>query len=184
MQPGRACFFAHLDDDAGVEAEMAARAQNRFHRREVHQMLALVVGCPAPIKAVAIFGQRPGIAAVSPFTLHPGYGVAVAIGQDGWQAVAFAAFGDQEWAFADGVRGDASGEAHAGKTRGDGLVQISEKGARPRLWLAFCGMADPVGVFSKEGAIVEGGFGGGDGGLAGHTVVQSCLRMAQDHRRR
>ena len=61
VQAGRADFFAHLEQDLGVEAEpAAAHRQHAGQSREVDAVLALVVGCAPAIPAFTVDLQRPG----------------------------------------------------------------------------------------------------------------------------
>src|SRR6185437_8020178 len=53
-QLGRSDFFAHLDDELGVEAEPpAASLMNGAQRRQIDRMLPLVVGAAAAVNAIA-----------------------------------------------------------------------------------------------------------------------------------
>ena len=55
----RSHFLSHLDQHLHVEAEPAAFGQHRCERRDVHPVLALVVGSSAAVDALAFDGDRP-----------------------------------------------------------------------------------------------------------------------------
>ena len=81
---GRADLFAHLDDEFGIEAELAAAGlAHRAERGHVDAVLALVVGGAAAIEANARNRRAPGIAAVAPLALHAVDDVAMAVDQHG-----------------------------------------------------------------------------------------------------
>src|SRR5579859_7655300 len=73
VQVGRADLLSHLDQEFGIEAELAAAGlAHGLKRGEVDRVLTLVVGGAAAIDAV-----------VAPFTDHAIDDIAMAIDQDG-----------------------------------------------------------------------------------------------------
>ena len=86
VQVGRADLLAHLDQEFGIEAELAAaRLAHRAQRGKIDAVLALVVGGAAAIDAVADRGRRPGIETAAPFAFHAVDDVAMAVDQHGRQ---------------------------------------------------------------------------------------------------
>ena len=80
----RADLLAGLDDEFGIEAELAAaRLANRTQRRQIDAVLALVVGGAAAIDALAFGGRLPRIEIVAPFAGHAVDDVAMAVGEHG-----------------------------------------------------------------------------------------------------
>src|SRR5262245_10957604 len=64
---GRADLLAHLDDEFGVETELAAAHRaDRTQRRKIDAVLPLVVGGAAAIDAVADRRDAPGIETFPP----------------------------------------------------------------------------------------------------------------------
>src|SRR3954469_4302740 len=85
-QVGRADLLAGLDDEFGVEAELAAAGlAHGTQGREIDAVLALVVGGAAAIDALALGGGFPGIEIVAPFACHAIDDIAMAIGEHSWQ---------------------------------------------------------------------------------------------------
>jgi hypothetical protein len=52
-QPGRADFFAGLDQEHRIEAEPASNLQHAIERRHVDRVLALIVGGAAAVEPLA-----------------------------------------------------------------------------------------------------------------------------------
>ena len=95
-QIGRADLLAGLDDEFGVEAELAAAGlADRAQRRHVDAVLALVVGGAAAIDAIAFGRGLPRIEVVAPFADHAVDDVAMAIGQHRQQRGILAIFRQQ-----------------------------------------------------------------------------------------
>ncbi len=95
-QIGRADLLPGLDDEFGVEAELAAaRLAHHRERRHVDAVLALVVGGAAAIDALALDGGPPGIEIVAPFAGHAVDDVAMAVGEHGRQRSILAIVGEQ-----------------------------------------------------------------------------------------
>ena len=103
-------------------------------------MLAFVIGRATPIEPIANFGDLPGVQTLLPHALLPPYGIAVTIGQDHGQALAFDPFPkEQRAAFGIGIVEDFTDEAHCLEPRLHGLGQVAERlaaGFRRRV-LAF-----------------------------------------------
>ena len=82
----RADLLAGLDDEFGIEAELAAaRLAHRTQRRQIDAVLALVIGGAAAIDAIAFRRRPPRIEIVAPFADHAVDDVAVAVGEHGRQ---------------------------------------------------------------------------------------------------
>src|SRR5215472_15844008 len=69
-QSRRAHFLSRLDQELGIEAEPATRAQHGGERAQIDAVLALVVGGAAAIKALAAFLEPPGGEPVDPLPLE------------------------------------------------------------------------------------------------------------------
>ncbi|MGY4422759.1 hypothetical protein ACVWY2_005208 [Bradyrhizobium sp. JR6.1] len=92
----RADLLAGLDDELGVEAELAAaRLLHRAQRGHVDRMLALVVGGAAAVDAVALDRGLPRIEPVAPFADHAVDDVTMAVGQYGRPRGIFLVVGEQ-----------------------------------------------------------------------------------------
>ena len=98
----RSDLLAGLDDEFGIEAELAAAGlADRAQRRHVDAVLTLVVGGAAAIDALALGRGLPRIEIVAPFADHAADDVAMAIGQDGQQRRILAIVRQQIGALAD-----------------------------------------------------------------------------------
>ena len=127
-QIGRADLLAGLDDEFGIEAELAAaRLAHRAQGREIDAVLPLVVSRAAAIDALASGRGLPRIEIVAPFTLHALDHVAVAIGEDGRQRGILAIIRQQIRPPAGRRFDQARGEAEFGKGR---LQVLDEIGAQ------------------------------------------------------
>ena len=147
IQIGRADLFAHLDQEFGVEAELAAaRLAHRAQRGEIDAVLALVVGSAAAIDAVVDRRHLPGIEPAAPFADHAIDDVAVAVDQDGRQCVALTMLRDEERRLAAGGFHQPALEIELGKGRTHFLFEIgAQLGLTPGA-LAF----GPVGDTAPE----------------------------------
>src|SRR5882762_7713739 len=78
----RADLLAGLDDEFGVEAELAAASlADRAQRRHVDAVLAFIIRRATAIDTLALGGGLPGIEIIPPFADHAVDDVAMAIGQ-------------------------------------------------------------------------------------------------------
>ena len=126
----RADLLTGLDDEFGIEAELAAaRLANRTQRRHIDAVLPLVVGRAAAVDALA-FGRRPPrIEIVAPFADHAVDDVAMAIGEHGRARGVLAILRQQIRSLA-GRRFDQSRrEIELGKSRLQVLFEIGAQGA-------------------------------------------------------
>src|SRR4051812_160485 len=98
-QAGRAHFLAGLDQHFGIEAELAARLQDRRQRADIDAVLALFVGRAAAIEAGSLRLQAPGRQALRPLRILPADHVTVAVGEDGHRRWILDPFSVQEWPF-------------------------------------------------------------------------------------
>ena len=125
IQIRRADLFAHLDQEFGVEPELAAaRLAHRAQRGEIDAVLALVVGSAAAIDAVVDRRHLPGIEPAAPFADHAIDDVAVAVDQDGRQRVALTILRDKERRLAAGGFHQPALEIELGKGRPHFLFEI------------------------------------------------------------
>src|SRR5207248_2572596 len=93
----RADLLSHLDDELGVEAELAAAGvAHRAECSHVDTVLALVVGGAAAVEARARNRGAPGIAALAPLAFHAVDDIAMAVDQQGRRRLALVVFGEQE----------------------------------------------------------------------------------------
>ncbi len=100
-QIGRADLFAGLDDEFGVEAELAAaRLADRRERRQIDAVLAFIIGGAAAIDALALCRGPPWIEIVAPLACHAVDDIAMAIGEHGRQRRILMVIGKQIGAFA------------------------------------------------------------------------------------
>ncbi len=98
----RADLLAGLDQELGIEAELAAaRLADGAQRRHVDAVLTLVVGGAPAIDAIAFGRGLPRIKIVAPFADHAAHDVAMAIGQDRQQRRILAIVRQQIRALAD-----------------------------------------------------------------------------------
>src|SRR5437868_12853950 len=94
----------------------------------------------------------------------------MAIAEDGRRSTRLAPLGDQHRAAADWVCDDLAGKAEPGKRWSDLVGEIGAQHRRALLDLAFRRDRDAAGEIGGKAALVEIGFGGGDGGGATHAV--------------
>ena len=155
-QIGRADLLAGLDDELGVEAELAAAGlAHGAQCREIDAVLPFIVGRAAAIDAVAFGRDRPRIEIVAPFAFHAVDHVAMAIGKDGRQRSILAIVRQQIWPLAGRGFNQARGEPEFGKGRLQVLHEIStQRLARPRI-LAFRAIGNPAAEFSEKRAGME-----------------------------
>ncbi len=155
-QIGRADLLAGLDDEFGIEAELAAaRLAHRAQGREIDAVLPLVVSRAAAIDALASGRGLPRIEIVAPFAFHALDHVAVAIGEDGRQRGILAIISQQIRPPAGRRFDQARGEVEFGKGRLQVLDEIgAQRLARPRI-LAFGAIGNPATEFGKERAGME-----------------------------
>ena len=124
-QIGRADLLAGLDDELGVEAELAAAGlAHGAQCREVDAVLAFIVGRAAAIDAVAFGRGLPRIEIVAPFAFHAVDDIAMAIGKHGRQRGILAIVGQQIWPLAGRRFDQARGEIELGKGRLQVLDEI------------------------------------------------------------
>ena len=78
----RADLLAGLDDELGIEAELAAAGlADGTQRRHIDAVLSLVVGGAAAIDAIAFGRGLPRIEIVAPFADHAAHDIAMAVGE-------------------------------------------------------------------------------------------------------
>jgi len=126
-QARRPRLLARLEEDAHVEAEPAARFQNACERRQVHAVLALVVGGAAAVPAIAVDGEAPRREAVPPLRVVPQHDVAVTVGEDRRQRVVLVPLGDQERSAGSRMAREAPREIHRGERGTDVVLQVAAK---------------------------------------------------------
>ncbi len=126
FQPDGAAFLAGFQHQFDVVAQLAAAfGDDRFQRRQIHRVLALVVGGAAAVPKIAFLGQRPGIEAGAPLILQPAHRVAVAVSQNGGQGRVLDPLGGQDRAEAGGGVGmDRDGEPQPFEPGLDRIRQI------------------------------------------------------------
>ena len=140
-------------------------------------MLALVVGRAAPIDAVALDRDLPGVAVIAPAPGLPADHVAMAIGQDGRQFGVLDA-GRSEVGAAAQIRliMQQSLAAQILQRRRDLLHQIAAQLGLALRLLAFRGYRDATGERVQEGAAVKMMKGGIERGGAGHGRILEANR--------
>ena len=116
-QARRAHFLAHFNQIFGVEAERAAQFQYAFQGLQIDQMLALVVDHATAIPAVADFFQLPRRQAFVPVFVETSDDIAMAITENGGQALCLEPLGKQKRPLGSGMGHDLAGKAHAFKQR-------------------------------------------------------------------
>src|ERR1700751_295241 len=120
----RADLLPHLDQEFGVEAELAAsRLADRAERCEIDRVLAFIVGGATPIDAVTDRGCLPRIEPVAPLAFHTGNYIAMALDQYGRQLCVLAMLGDEERRFAAGRLHQPALEVQLGEGRPHLLFQ-------------------------------------------------------------
>ena len=155
-QVGRADLLAGLDDEFGVEAELAAAGlAHGTQCREIDAVLALVVGGAAAIDALAFGRGFPGIEIVAPFAFHAVDDIAMAIGEHGRQRGILAIIRQQIRTLAARRFDQAGGEIE----RGEGGLQVVDEIGAQRLAaagiLAFGPIADPAVEFGEKRAGIQ-----------------------------
>lgn len=136
---------------------------------EVDQVLPLVVGDPAPVPALALDGEPPGIEPGAPSVGVPRLYVRVAVGEERGQALGLGAAGDQEGvAGGDGVLRDVDGEPHAVEAGRDLLGQVAAQLGFLARVVALGGDRDEAGEFFPERPGVEVVCGAVDRVLSAH----------------
>lgn len=79
-QPRGTGFFAHLNQQFGVEAETSpTRCPHRVKSSQVDAMLPFIVGDASPIPAIAFYGQGPGIKTIALRAFLASYHIAMAV---------------------------------------------------------------------------------------------------------
>ncbi len=127
-QIGRADLLAGLDDEFGIEAELAAaRLAHGAQAPQIDAVLALVVGGAAAIDALAFGRGLPGIEIVAPFAFHAVDDIAMAIGEHGRQRGILAIVRQQIRPLAARRFDQAGGEIERGE---GGLQVLDEIGAQ------------------------------------------------------
>ena len=169
VEAGGADLFAHVDEDAGIEAEATAGLQDGRDGGDVDRVLALVVGGAAAIDVVAVDVELPRALALAPLLVLAAHHVAMAVGEDGRQVFALAPFRDEEGrAAGDGVLQHLPAIAELVQGRADLLGEILVEDRPAVRVLAFRRNGDPPGEVAMKGAGVEMAFDFLDDGGAGH----------------
>ncbi len=169
-QAGRAGLLAHLDQPFEIEAEAAAHCEHGGERRDVDGVLALVVGGAAAVVAAVGFDELPGRQARLPVGIEAADHVAVAVDEDGRQAVALATLADQERPARLGMAQHPAGEPER-LERGLHLgLDVARKLARPIRVLALGRDGDAAREVGLESTAVEIIGGAGNGGISAHAV--------------
>ncbi len=97
VQSRGADFLTGFEEQRDVESEPAtAGREHARERTEIDRMLALVVGRAASVPAVALDGDRPGIARLAPLCVVAADNIAVAVHENGRQVGGFAASRQQK----------------------------------------------------------------------------------------
>ena len=175
-QARAAGLFAHLDHDAAVEPQLAARFQHGLKSGDIDQVLAFVVGGAAAIKLVAFLNQFERMQPLAPLVGLGADHVAVAIGQHGRQVIALAALAHQKGATARvGIVVKATGKAHCRQQRLHRLDQIAFEFGGLVGVLALGLIRDEVGKFGLECPLIEIGRDRFDRAVAGHASMSFVI---------
>ena len=172
-KPRRTRLFRRLDQRDRVETERAARCQHSLEREHDDGMLALVVGGPTTIDALALDLHLPGVAAVRPGTFHSRDDIAMAIDEKRRQCVGFDAPRDQQRT-AGGVRifDHFTGKAEPTEI-GTDFIEIAIAFGTALGLLAFRGYGNTTLQVGQETAVGGKGRGKGDGLVPRHNPAHS-----------
>ena len=155
MRPRRADLFAGFDQQLDVETEFPAGIEHAFQRTEIDGVLAFVVRRATSVNAFAFFLQFPRRQSCAPLRVEPANYVAVTVGHDRRQIIAFVAGGNQERAFADWTRINLAREAERIQRWRQFIGEIAvELGATFRV-LAFGDNRHPSREISVKGLAIE-----------------------------
>ena len=179
-QAGGARLLRHLDHDLGVEAEPAARGQHRFERRDVDEVLALVVGGAAAVEALSLLDEAERVQPLAPLVGLGADHVAVAVGEHGLEPLALDPFAHEKRAAARiGVVVQRAGKAHRLEPGAHGLGEVAVELGPPAGLLAFGLVGHERGEVGLEPPLVEVALGMVDGGVAGHASSGSRMASPQ-----
>ena len=122
--------------------------QDRVEGGDIDQVLALVVGGAATVKALALFDDCERVQTRAPLIgLGPDH-IAMAIAQHGGQVVALMPLGNQKWAgIGNGVGIGLAGKSHGPQAGQHGLLQIAGQFGGLIGILAFGFKADQISKF-------------------------------------
>ena len=153
-QARRADLAAGLQQELGIEAQAAALGEHAAQRREVDQVLALVVGDAAAVDPAHALDQAPGAEPLAPFALEAAHHVAVAVDQHARQIGVLDALGQQQRAAERRIDQHLAHEAHLLEHRPHVLGEVEGEIGRAARLLALGRHRDQPGQLAEEDAAI------------------------------
>ena len=173
-QARRTHFLSRLDQELGVEAEPAARAQHGGERAHIDAVLPLVVGGAATIEAFASLLEPPGRELVDPLSLQATNDVAMPVSQYRGRRTLFLPFGEEQRPSTRGVGEEAAVEPQQLQAWPHLPFEIRHERLGALRVLTLGRNGDAASEIADEAAIVEIRLGGGNSGIAAHWRTSGC----------